>query len=525
MHIDLEANELPSRFDAAICIVGGGVAGILLASHLAQAGICVHLLEAGGLELEERSQSLYHTTMAGHHHTGASEGRFRTFGGSSTRWGGQLLPFTEDVLHPAPCLGMPQWPIELAELDPYYKQAQRAMGVPLTPFSDDLPKEFGQPPPFQSARVRLRFSKCAPFVKRNLAGTLGKRCLTASHVTVYTHANVTSIDLHESGASVRSVTATNYRGHRYTFTAKNIILCTGTIEVSRLLLASTGVSPQGVGNSKDQVGRYFHDHVSVRAAEIVSPDRQPLLHAFAPYVRNGTCYRAKLEATADLRCEKHLLSVAGQFSIEEPPDSGADRIRSMLRTLQSRRFDRQFRKSLFRLPSATAEIFGLVLAARFRHRRRVSRLATVVLDIDVEQKPDSESRVLLSHEKDALGMRKAILDWKISDQEHHSIRTYASELERVFRDNALAAIPWNPDISAGGDAWLAGHRIDTFHMMGGTRMGTDPTSSVVDSALKVHGIRNLYIVSCCVFPTGGSSNPTFTMMALALRLADQLAAN
>ena len=247
------------------------------------------------------------------------------------------------------------------------------------------------------------------------------------------------------------------------------------------------------------------------------------LRLASPYVRDGTCYRAKLEATASLRCEKHLLSVAGQFSIEEPPNSGAERVRSLLRAAQSRRFNHQFRKSLLGLPIAAAEIVGLVLAARFRHRRRVSGLATVVLDIDVEQLPDSESRILLSPEKDGLGMRKAILNWKISEHEHHSIRTYATELERIFRENALAAVPWNPDISAGGDAWLAGHRIDTFHMMGGTRMGTNPAKSVVDSTLKLHGVRNLYTVSCGVFPTGGSSNPTFTMMALALQLAGQLA--
>ena len=128
MHVDLEANDLPSRFCAAICIVGGGVAGILLASRLASADASVHLLEAGGLDLEERSQTLYRTAMAGYRHTGASEGRFRIFGGSSTRWGGQLLPFTEDVLHPASCLGMPQWPIDLAELEPYYKQVQQGDG-------------------------------------------------------------------------------------------------------------------------------------------------------------------------------------------------------------------------------------------------------------------------------------------------------------------------------------------------------------------------------------------------------------
>jgi choline dehydrogenase-like flavoprotein len=53
-------------------------------------------------------------------------------------------------------------------------------------------------------------------------------------------------------------------------------------------------------------------------------------------------------------------------------------------------------------------------------------------------------------------------------------------------------------------------------------MGTDITESVVDTDLKVHGLDNLHVASCAVFPSGGSSNPTFTMMALAMRLADHL---
>ena len=64
--------------------------------------------------------------------------------------------------------------------------------------------------------------------------------------------------------------------------------------------------------------------------------------------------------------------------------------------------------------------------------------------------------------------------------------------------------------------------VDTYHMMGGLRMGVDPAASVVDADLKVHGLQNLHIASCAVFPSGGSSNPTFTLMALTLRLANHL---
>lgn len=522
VHIDLETPGLPSAFHSDVCVVGGGVAGILLASRLSRSGVAVHLLEAGGLEIEERSQNLYRTEMAGQHHTGAAEGRFRTFGGSSTRWGGQLLPYTEDVLHPARSLGLPQWPIGLDEIQPYFRDLQQAMGVPLGPFSSDLLEEFGRQQPFRSDNVRLRFSKCAPFNKRNLSRTLGQDCLSAKPVTVFTHANVTSVDLSAAGDAVGSVTAVNYGRVPYTFTSSHFVLCTGTIEVSRLLLSSTAVSSQGVGNSRDQVGRYFHDHVGVRAGVVQPADRKSVIRSFAPLVRGGTTYRAKLEATSKLRSEMGLLSVAGQFAIEEPQGSGAHRVRELMRAVQHGSFSEETWRELLALPSASLDILGFLLAAKLRNRRFVSRQASIVLDLDVEQKPDRESRIRLSPDTDSLGMQKAVLDWKISDEEHHSIRCYAQELDALFRRHSLASIPWCPEIAAEDETWLAGNRLDTFHMMGGARMGTDPAKSVVDSSLRVHGVRNLYIVSCAVFPTGGSSNPTFTMMALAFRLADKL---
>jgi choline dehydrogenase-like flavoprotein len=46
---------------------------------------------------------------------------------------------------------------------------------------------------------------------------------------------------------------------------------------------------------------------------------------------------------------------------------------------------------------------------------------------------------------------------------------------------------------------------------------------VVGPDLRVHALENLYVASCAVYPSGGSSNPTFTMMALTMRLADHLA--
>lgn len=101
MLVDLEEVEAQSEpIRSQVCIIGAGLAGLLLAQRLAAAGIGVALLEAGGRTLEDRSQRIYEARMARLKHDGTCEGRFRLLGGTSTRWGGQLMPYTAEILQP-----------------------------------------------------------------------------------------------------------------------------------------------------------------------------------------------------------------------------------------------------------------------------------------------------------------------------------------------------------------------------------------------------------------------------------------
>lgn len=522
MHVDLEDASLPGEFRSEVCVIGAGTAGIMVAARLARAGISVNLLEGGGLSLEERSQQLYDIETPGCAHAGVREGRFRTFGGASTRWGGGLLPYPEDVLHPPPTLGLPQWPLALSDIEPYYEELQQIMGVALTPFSDELLKSFRERCPFQSPSVQLRYCKTSPFSRRNLARTLGRECLAHPKVTVFTHCNVVSVDLEKHGGAVSTVSSVNYGGIRYRFHAQQFILSTGTIEACRLLLASIDVCVAGVGNERDQVGRYFHDHVGMHVAEVSPEDRRRMIGAFAPYMRGRTLYKARLEASERVRMERGWLSVGAEFPVEEPEGSDEDRVLALLRALQRGEVHRIVHDELRHLPFTAVQVGRMLVAAKIRCRRYISDRARMVLHVDVEQRPDPESRVRLAPERDAVGMPKAVLDWKISAEERETLQCFAMELKKIFQQQGLASLKLKSESSGNGN--LIHRRDDAFHMMGGLRMGTDPSCSVVDGSLQVHGVRNLRVLSCAVFPTGGSSNPTFTMLALGLRMADQLAA-
>lgn len=527
MQIDLESiSVIPAApYRSQVCVIGGGIAGLVLATTLARAGIEVHLLEAGGRTEETRSQTIYNAAMAASTHTGTTQGRFRLFGGSSTRWGGQLLPYPADVF--VPPAGSPSlpWPIGHDAISEYYTHVEDLLGVDHLPFTGDLYQSFGRDVPTalsNSDTITLRASKWAPFARRNLALTLGEQAIASDKITVFFHANATELLLKQDGTRIEAVQARDYRGNQYRFEAAQYVLATGTIETSRLLLASRSVAPTGVGNANDQVGRNFHDHISYPAAELAGEARTKMLAWFAPILNQGTTHTAKIEASTSLRRRLGSLAVMAHITIEEPEDSGAAVVRGLLRSMQRGDLRGAIMSSLPRLPGASLEIARLAYNAKLRKRRAVSPAAKVTLRIDTEQKACSNNRIRIDeHEVDALGIPRTIVDWRISDDELYSIRNFAAVLRDELARARTGPIGWHHDLQTESGAPLS-NITDTFHPMGGTPMGVNPDRSVVDPDLRMHGVENLSVASCATYPSGGSSNPTFTLMALTLRLAERL---
>jgi choline dehydrogenase-like flavoprotein len=518
MQIDLEDVSSETEFESEVCVIGAGIAGLLLSKRLASYGFQVHLLEAGGMNLEDRSQDLYKSEMRGIFHQGTTEGRFRTFGGASTRWGGQLLSYPSEVFQKRDLFGNIEWPISETDIRTYYPEIFKLMGVNDLPFTDDFLERFKMRGALQSPDVRVRFSKFAPFLKRNLAKTIGRQCLASDRITVFFHANAISVDLDKEGARIKSVTARNYKGSSYRFKALEYIICTGTIEASRLLLSSTFVHPCGVGNVTDQVGRYFHDHLTVKALRLGEQSKAIFEKYFSPYYVKNTLHSPKLEATASLQKRLNLPEIMAHFFIHESENNEFALLRQTLVDLQKGRFAI---KTAGQLPLLLSGAAQMAFALKVRGRRAISAQANISLNIETEQKPRPDSRIRISNKVNSVGIPETIVDWKISDEEGESLRRYALVVDKFLKSLGMTQLDWNPSPQDDAKTWVQAG-TDILHPMGGTRMGTSQDNSVVDKELRVHGVNNLYIAGCSVYPSGGSSNPTFTMMALACRLSDFL---
>ena len=141
------------------------------------------------------------------------------------------------------------------------------------------------------------------------------------------------------------------------------------------------------------------------------------------------------------------------------------------------------------------------------------------LEINAEQIPTPESRIYLSDEKDELGIPRVVVDWRYSAQDIHSVKETLKVLQEELTRLGIGELEFDENTLE--DELL---RFGAYggHHIGTARMGTDPMTSVVDRNCKVHDVENLYIAGSAVFPTSSQANPTLTLTALAVRLADHI---
>ncbi len=537
MEIDLATVEAPGEaVRAQVCVIGAGIAGLALARRLALGGADVVVLEAGGRCLEADGQEIFASAeLRGKANLGTTEGRFRVFGGSSLRWGGQVLALG----------GGAAWPVRPEEMAPFVEEAERLLEVGKLPFdAAGFFAAIGAPvPPLlpELSGVDARVSKWMAYPRRNLAASLGRELL--GRARVYLHAQVVELQLGlesrcAEGASspayhpgrVASVVVKTPAGALARFQAQEVVLAAGTVETVRLLLASRSVAEAGVGNAQDQVGRNFHDHLTLPAATLTGEARERVAGELRPWVffagwsdmLGGTLHSVKLEASMELRKRLDLNPILAHIAIEEPPGRGVGVVREMLTAWQQGKIGRALAAHALKIPEAMLDGARLVLGAKLQNRRFLSSKAILSLQFNVAQDAPSRSRITLGDRLDPFGVPQAVVDWRVTSHEVGSIRRYAAHLREQFQARGLKGVQWARGVLDGEEP-MEGLE-DARHAMGGACMGEDPRSSVVDAQMRVHGVENLSIAGAATFPDGTPQLPSLTMLALALRLADRIQA-
>jgi len=479
--------------------VGGGAAGITLALELERAGRRVCLLESGGLRFEEATQELYRgepaTGLLGDTSEYLSSSRLRFLGGTTNHWGGYCSPLDAIDFERRPWFAHSGWPFERTELEPYYRRAAEVLQV--RPFDYDLarlsrpPLELGE-----DSGIETRVYHLSPPTR---FGAVYREALEASStLQLLLHANAVEITSNEAATRVDGVEVRTLEGHAFRVAARSVIVAAGAIENARLLLASNRVQPRGLGNQRDLVGRYFMDHLY---------GTRGIGHAL--FVEPGGSLRLYSAEIADaLVPNRHLgvLSLSARLQREHG-----------LPNHQIRLLPVAPRSGLAALPRALASVTADLGRAEGRQADPARGQQLAALEIGVEPRPDPENRVRLAGERDALGIPRLHIHYQLGawDEEalERTLHVFGARLGRSLRAR----------VRVEGEAPRIGGLDPGSHHIGTTRMHSDPSQGVVDADCRVHGISNLYLAGSSVFPTAGRPNPTYTLVALAIRLADHLA--
>jgi choline dehydrogenase-like flavoprotein len=520
MITNIEALGAVESLSADLCIIGSGAAGITIGREFINSSHRVIILEGGGTTVEPSNQEPYRSEVVGLNHNGIHIGRVRALGGTTTAWAGQSLPLFDIDFQKREWINQSGWPISRSDLSPFYPRAQAVMQ--LAPVSHDLaswPESAARPPVYASGDLVSYYSQFSPVP--NFARAYGSDIRTAKNIQLITNANVVALQSTPNAAAVYQVEARSFAGKHLSVRAKVFIVCCGGIESARLLLASNSVEPSGIGNSHDVVGRYFQDHPGV-VFPVQPRNSRQFNQWYDSFRQSNIRHCIKIAASEALQKSERILHAGGEIFYPAEQDDPIDAAKLIISSVRNAQLRPQVPHALLRIAQRPDRVFRAAFRRYIKGQVASVGSSQPRLGISVEQQPNPLSRVTLGKATDSLGMPRTVLDWKLTDLEARSISVLAHAIAKEWKRLDLADLDPDAVPIHGRELGLHGGYTDASHHMGTTRMGTDPLSSVVDPRCRVHGYSNLYIGSSSVFPTGGFSNPTLTLMALSLRAADEI---
>lgn len=519
---------------ADIAIVGAGAAGISLATELTGKGLTVCLLESGGFEFEWPTQSLYAGANVGIPYFALDVCQLRYFGGTTNAWGGWCRPFDSIDFEARAWVEHSGWPLNMSSLASFYQRAHDICQVPSDDYDPghamaELGHRRARLLPLDPAWLETTIYRFSPPTR---FGQVYREALRrAGDVHCYLHANVLAIKTDASASAVTRLDVGTLSGVRFQVAATQYVLAAGGIENARLLLLSNDVVRNGLGNQHDLVGRFFLEHPHTKRHVIVPTRRLGSGLYGEMFHSRGIMGRISL-SKARQRSEGLLNYSANLHAVYLGQDSqGWLAMRKAILSLSRARCSDPF----IRLPPYDRK--GLSLRQIFDMVRQFDRTAVAgllrlfqpnrlvkgfVLESKPEQAPNRCSRVTLDDDRDAFGLRRVKVDWRMLPIDRRTVVRSEEIIDAELRRLGIGSVA---PLAAGEIEGWPESLEGGWHQLGTTRMHAEAEHGVVDPNTRVHGMANLFIAGGSIFPTGGTAPPTLTIVALALRLASHLKEN
>jgi choline dehydrogenase-like flavoprotein len=530
--IDAREPGLPAILETDICIVGAGAAGITLAATLMDSNREICLLESGGPVPDRETQTLYDLENTGYAPRPDYMARARYWGGSCNLWAGRSMRLMPLDFEPREWVPHSGWPLSYREVEKFYPAAERVLGLPGTK------QLLGRVEPGPESGERLLFQDGAlvPTLSlwarkpRRFGPEYRQRLAKARNVTAIMNLSATKLRLDDSGGAVAALHAQTLDGARHEVRARTYVLACGGIENARLLLVSRDRQSEGIGNRSGLVGRFFMDHPRAVFGRMHVPAGRRLALLRGRPVRDGK-FQLGIGLSPETQRRERMLNHYVTFEeltsgyAEASYQSVVQGMKVMLRRGHAGSRLDLLRRRAAEIPEMIYLLSPKELMPHAAYRAYVAMRdalprrrgpKTFVAVYFCEQPPMPTSRVALADRTDRFGLPLLKLHWDLDEAFFASVLRMQELLAAAVERSGLGRLEPGTGVPAFTDA---------SHHMGTTRMSASPQEGVVDTDCRVHGVRNLHVAGSSVFPSAGHANPTLTIVALALRLADAIRSN
>lgn len=497
MLIDSKNIEKNKVIETDVCVIGAGAAGISIVRELIDQKFKVCLMESGGFEFEEETQSLYKGLSTGQKYS-LENSRLRLFGGTTNHWGGWCRPFDEIDFEKRDWIPDSGWPFNKSHLNDYYIRAHKICQI--GPYNYELISWVTKDSPaldFKNDNVQTKLFQLSPPTR--FGKIYRNELIKSENIDVYIYANALVVEANHNAKFVTKVKFSTLQNNIFWVSAKYFVLAAGGIENARLLLLSNTIQKHGLGNHYDVVGRFFMEHQEFAACIFLPTNPYLPMDFYKPHYVTLNNKERKITGIFSVSEEIMRKEKLVNFTLEpESPDP--------ISKLDSSK------------NGIGVDLFNIIKELNPRNNKEILLKDAVFYEFRnaSEQVPNPESRVTLSNKKDRFGLRSAQLNWQLSEIDRESLVRGYHLIGKEIASSGFGRfrILMNND--------MAQEVFGQSHHMGTTRMQDNHKKGVVDRNCKIHGIDNFFLAGSSVFPTSSSATPTLTIVALSLRLADHI---
>ena len=477
---------IDKKFDYDVCIIGYGLASIYLANLLSNLDKKVLIIEKGSLKQSDKNRN--RNINLGIDHKASNNHLGIKMGGNSSRWGGQLAEMNNEDFKKN------YWGTKFEDFARLYTAVYKVLGIK---------KEF------KEKKISDDFYKYKTIFLNN--PDLSKKFKIDNKKNIKIIKNTTALNFIFKKNKMTKLICKNNKKNIISFDSKIFVIASGTIESVRLMLMNKKNKTIPFKNNRN-IGKFFSDHIGFYIGKLdLSNNEEKFREDFENFYLRGNSVQPKIRYYD----KKNKLNVSIEFKFLSKFQKYIDESKDLIKDIKNKFKIYKILKVFLNIK--LFQIFFELLI----HYLRTGRIKAffdkeLLVYAQSEHLKNSKSKIYLKNQKLQDGTNKAYINWKIGNVERKMFLEICEKLNKYLNKKKYGNLKISKNLFS--NKIFNRNILDTNHSSGGLQISHDKSKGVCNKNLKVHGTKNLFILSSSVFPNNGSANVTLTLFALTHKL-------